>query len=732
MSESPSSDFSPQELVEAWNTICGLLDATGPSEAIGRVQTLTSQLKVLDQRDDIPDNLATLSEIEEVFARLHEQMAELRERNEQLERRLDATKSVGTEDVSGNDLLEALDAASYETALDRINTLQRKVDEMYEERQVIMEAGHDTAADLVEAARALQRENDRLNKSIEDRSTPSTEVLQAASAIRTVLGVSTIGEAETFVNRLDAISNGMRRALDHLGMDVPQDLNIDRAEDVFSFLEVLEGQIERLANAPLPEEDALAAHETLSDIESVLGIASAEEAREMEHMVRTVTEELSALAREHEVLEEAGLTAEEAVSMIESMDEQLDDLYVQHDVGADSQALPPGLQETLGVSSTDEAEELLHLAQTMDDQLTSLYEDRDKLNEIGVSTVEEAVRMIQDMNEQLVELYEEVEARSAATLLPMESQDTFQQLESLYANQEKLQGELGVSDPEAIIRMVENMNVQLETLYEKRDATHSNHEGSTDDSEKAEQIIQSMVAQLEALYDEKETLIEEGFASPEDAAEYIQALRNEVKSLREHETEADASTSEAWDKLKRELDVDHPQEVINLLESATTSQESNGTSVAPASAEPSTRTRSRIAPVWQSAPDVADADTLSQLPTHSTHEHNALSFGVIEVDADGCIQQLNNAAYALPLFDRLRSMEEAHGQDFFLEIAPSTATDTFYGRFYEGRQQRQLNARFPHCFTEAERDPFVAFVHLYYHADSDTYWILLAAPSARS
>ena len=46
-----------------------------------------------------------------------------------------------------------------------------------------------------------------------------------------------------------------------------------------------------------------------------------------------------------------------------------------------------------------------------------------------------------------------------------------EQLLSLYSDKKRLQDELGVSDPESIIRMVRSMEAQLHTFYAQLDSS---------------------------------------------------------------------------------------------------------------------------------------------------------------------------------------------------------------------------------------------------------------------
>lgn len=757
-----ASNPSYEDLVEAWNTICRLLGADGPDEAIARIQTLTSQLEALDERSDLPDDLITLSEFEQVLTRLHQQIADLRERNATLEARLNALTDEEGQVTAPHALLDALNVTTYDEAAHRIQTMKERLGTLYEDREAIREAGHDDAEGLIEAANALQRENERLRENARNTS-PDTEVLQSASAIRMVLGISNIKEAEDFVDRLDAFSASVRRALDHLGMDVPRELNIDHAEDVASYLDVLASQVDRLAEAPLPDDEMFEAAETLDAISATLGISSAADAREMEAMVRSLTEDLNDLAEEREVLRAEGLTAQDAVSMIHSMEEQLDDLYVQHDVNEPNGTLPPGLQDTLGVESVEEARRIAKRNNEIDAQVASLYEDQEQLEELGIESIEEAVHMIRNMNEQLMELYENVEARAAADAsIPDTQQDTFQQLEALYTRQEKLQSELGVSDPDAIIQMVEDMNAQLETIYEDYDASLQSateeapdadpdaedlDNEDLDDAERFGALIDSMVQQLEALYSEKETLSDEGFDSAEEATTRIQHLRDEIEALRTQAAEpslgkanVDPDMVREWVTLKEELGIEEPYEIRTLIASAPAETE------APAPESPTedlpTEAADHASPndgpskeaslkeaspdtEWHAAPALADAEFRATLPTMDADARNDLDLAAIQLDNEGRLLTLNDAAYALPLFDRLRSKEDANEAHFFFDLAPSAATDAFYGRFHTGIEQEWLDARFPHLFSAPSHPPFVALVHLYYDSTSGTAWILL-------
>jgi photoactive yellow protein len=188
--------------------------------------------------------------------------------------------------------------------------------------------------------------------------------------------------------------------------------------------------------------------------------------------------------------------------------------------------------------------------------------------------------------------------------------------------------------------------------------------------------------------------------------------------------------------LRAEFDIDDPSDVralIDTVNSKETASEdlpaerdrlsetaaTSGDSTAESALEPHPDVN------WQAGPALADAELRAALPTMDDEARNALGLAAIQLDTSGRVASLNDAAYALPVFDRLRSKEEARGTHFFFDLAPSASTDVFYGRFHAGISEERLDARFPHLFTAPSHPPFVALVHMFYDATSESIWLML-------
>mgnify|MGYP006297245821 CR=1 FL=1 len=97
----------------------------------------------------------------------------------------------------------------------------------------------------------------------------------------------------------------------------------------------------------------------------------------------------------------------------------------------------------------------------------------------------------------------------------------------------------------------------------------------------------------------------------------------------------------------------------------------------------------------------------------------------MRLDDDGVVEMLNEAALQLPGLSDVQDRSAVIGQNFFLELAPSTNNDLFYGRFQRGQRRGTLDARFPYTFTspdDADTHPFE--VHLYRPPGSESTWLL--------
>ncbi len=470
-----------------------------------------------------------------------------------------------------------------------------------------------------------------------------------------------------------------------------------------------------------------------------------EAADDLSEVVRTLVDELDTLSTEHEVLADAGYDAEEAVSLIENMQTQLDELYTEKEDQDNAAERLSAIEEVLGISTREEAEELSELAHQMEEQLTTLYEDKEKLEELGLSSIDDAVDMIESMEEQLDDLYDDKEALREVQIDDSENQSTFQQLEALYAERQKLQQALGVSSAADVIEMVETLETQLDDLYAARDAeldpeerhdarlwapdtddlSVSSPEAPTEENEDASErdpadtlTMNSMEHQLEALYREKETLLHHGFDDAQEAMARLETQQKQIDALqRENRT-----YERRFDRLQAELGTDS---VLEVVEGVHVLESEAGTSlpeVLPSRSGSSESTDYGVD--IEAASPFVEADTLDRLDAMTPDELDALDVGVVQLRDDGTVAALNAAAFQLPGLQDVEDETDVIGENFFLDLAPSTNNNLFFGRFRKGQRRGEIDARFPYTFVSPGDGPQSFAVHLYRAPEGETTWLL--------
>ncbi|MEM8559859.1 MAG: hypothetical protein AAGG50_18745 [Bacteroidota bacterium] len=321
-------------------------------------------------------------------------------------------------------------------------------------------------------------------------------------------------------------------------------------------------------------------------------------------------------------------SAAEIVDLVRSMEDQLTELYREREVEGDGSDLPAQydrvtkelyafyldreqLKERYGVGSS---EELVELIDSMDSQLASLYEESSDTadaknaarkaayeasetvksvarlhNALGTESPEDILELIQSMEDQLTELYKDREMTD--TLIGAEDGDPFAQLQSLYARIDSVQRELGVSQIEDAVELVQSMEDQLKDLYKDREDTKDGADASAeelrrelgvDDVTEAASLIESMEAQLADLYKEREALGAHGIADIDEALEMIDNMKEQLSELyRDREaTTRVLEMAESGDPvqqlqqlyaklevLRTELGVTEPDEAVELVRS---------------------------------------------------------------------------------------------------------------------------------------------------------------------
>jgi len=187
----------------------------------------------------------------------------------------------------------------------------------------------------------------------------------------------------------------------------------------------------------------------------------------------------------------------------------------------------------------------------------SLEEGRLKVTVIatGFDQPEHAVQALASMKAQLNELYGEKEAvEHSATDADFDvNGDTFDQLQALMAREEKLQRELGVSSPDAVVKIVEGLTDQLEDLYQERDADSSTEsffalaseepsplekfeeELGTSDPDAILEMVEGLSEQLTELYEGQEQLAAVNVNGAQNAAEMVKSMQHQLESLYERQ-----------------------------------------------------------------------------------------------------------------------------------------------------------------------------------------------------
>lgn len=805
------------------------LGVTTFDEAEERVQRLNNRIEALYQEKEtlvqagFSDPAEALDEIEQLRAereQLQQERTQLREERDQLKEELEAAESSsGGPDTSALDAASALRSQGIESPA-QVEALFRVVENLHEHiRDWVHRHGVDTE-DAPETVIGMLR---RVSNYLTDLPAPDALPTDAAEA----LGVSTAAEAEALA---DLVHRLAEQYADALAVD-PATLS---EVDARTLLHALSDSDLADADSSGDEPDVSSGDALPAEAGDILGIQTVEDARELEALIDDMSDQLDQLRERHRTLDNAGLSPDSALSMIESMEAQLADLYHQsaapssestdpaldadlmdrvealldaptdaaddlsgvvhrlvdrlealseeHTVLADAdltateaveriqdlevqvEALQQNvaqqkeaqrssdaddaaqrlaaIDDVLGISTREEAEELSEIAHQMEEQLTMLYEEKQKLQELGLSSIEDAADMIESMEAQLDDLYEDKEALRNIEDDEAEQQSTFQQLEALYAERQKLQQALGISDAEDVIEMVETMTSQLDDLYTGRDAEvdpeerhdaqlwspeaeappsddvpadDASPDADAPDAAKTTITLTSMEQQLEALYREKEVLLEQGFGSAEEAVTRLQTQKRQIDVLqRENHT-----YRQRFDQLKSELGTERVPQIVELVQTLETEAD---IAVEDLDLVASFGEAEEYGVDIEAVPPLVSPDLLEQLD-EGNDALSDLNVGAIRLNDDGTVAALNERALQLPGLQTVSNPNAVIGQNFFDDLAPSTNNNLFFGRFQKGLNRGELDARFPYTFTSPAQDSQSFLVHLYRAPESNDTWL---------
>jgi len=392
-----------------------------------------------------------------------------------------------------NDLRDILGASSSGEVLRRVQELQ--LDAMQEAATVAA-----ASLDSDEAATLLDRVKSRIAH-LRSR----TERWQALLAD---LDAETLTEAQATVSDLrerlrqyeeDAFSSQLPASLKNAG--------ISSADEALAMIESMETQLQELyedKEMSAKAEDALAqefeGEDTYDQLQRLLareerlqrelGVTSSEEVIEMVRGLATQLDELYAdrdddqraagtepekRSEYEEQLENAlGVSdPEDVIHMVNGLVQQLEELY--------------DARERLSRVNLDDAESVITMVSNMEAQLEALYDEQVRMSEQGIESVDQAISMIESMEAQLEALYDERHAGNGSPEkarerverlerkldeLTEEKQALLEQREALVAGEssmDTLERELGLSDPQHIVDLIESMQQQLQDVYTNRE-----------------------------------------------------------------------------------------------------------------------------------------------------------------------------------------------------------------------------------------------------------------------
>lgn len=444
-------------------------------------------------------------------------------------------------------------------------------------------------------------------------------------------------------------------------------------------------------------------------------------------------ERLNKLQAQNQALEDAGIRGvSEALSMIQSMEAQLQEMY----------------QEKETTSRAEEKSKTYDGVEDTFEQLQRLLAREERLQrELGVTSSEEVIEMVRGLASQLDELYQD---RDASMSIPGAASGDGSQ--ALSKREQKLQNELGVSDPADIVAMVNGLVEQLEELYTAREKLSQVNlddaesvigmiasmeeqlevlyadqarmsERGIDSIDQAISMIESMEQQLSTLYDERQSINEVSPAGPSKEAqarlremeEKLNELAAEKESLQQ-QREALASGNPA-DTLERELGVSDPEQVVQLVQSMEEQlQQLYANLETPDAADEQDAAR-------MNEPLLAQ-DALENLPAQSPSALNDMNIGIIRLDDEGRVRFANDrSTRILPGVDGSTG-SVMKDRNFFLSIAPGANSSLFRGRFKHGVENDALDEQFVYTFIHPAEPRKNLRIRLF-RAGQDDNWILM-------
>ncbi len=360
-----------------------------------------------------------------------------------------------------------------------------------------------------------------------------------ADEVEDVLGISTAEEAHE-------LADMVRRMDEHLEtLNETHESLAEAGYDAESALDTIENMEEQLVafyeeQDEAETESADADERRLADaVADVLGLTTPEEVKEMDASVRRMTNRLDTLEAEQQALAEANLTAEDAVDMLDSMNDQLASLYEARDernerlsrqieqLGTFFGFVPPegASPETALNHLIGAAESLLSTAshplpeEDAPDNLAAAIQVLGAESESGDPQTDPATQQELAAIKERLGISSPEEAEELATM----TRNMSNQLEAYRADHEHLE-EAGVTSVKSAIDMIKSLSAQLDELYEEQELVQTQDAPVTESQDTFEQLA--------ALYSEQEKLERAlGVSDADEVIEMVEALTAQLDDL---------------------------------------------------------------------------------------------------------------------------------------------------------------------------------------------------------
>ena len=410
-----------------WDELRDILSVSPEASVVARVQEL--QLDALQEQATVAAGALGDDQAQEMLDRIRQQIGAIRERTSEW-----------------STVRRQLNAESPQEASAIIEALNRRVDALEEKRSTLEEAG---VRSVDQALAMIESMESQLQSLYEEKE--STERAAATQAV--------LNETEDTFEQLQRLLSREER--------LQRELGVTSSEEVIEMVRGLADQLEELYRERDTAMAGGGAGNGSTGDGSPGGGSSSDRLDEL-------------LRREERLKEKLGVSdPEQIASMVDGLAEQLEELYAA--------------RERLARVNLDDAESVLQMISSMRQQLELFYEEQERMASSGIDSIDHAVAMIESMQEQLSTVYDErqrlldkgvgdteealerIDALEAKLdQLEREKNDLLARRDEMQSEMDEatrgvLESELGTSDPDRVVSMINSMEDQLDEFYRQRE-----------------------------------------------------------------------------------------------------------------------------------------------------------------------------------------------------------------------------------------------------------------------